>query len=162
MYLLRSTLYSLHVADVVHPDLCTCALVGREGKTHVTFDANSSKCQIPAGSKSREQREREDRVCHGFVDSINGNNATSVRRFIDDAIELRFSSPPNSPLSRFILFLPAVCPRFHQRPTPVARSNCQFSCNDLEKASFERNQLISNHSKTTYEPLPTYGCLFSL
>ena len=117
MYLLRGTLYPLHVADAADPRalLREAPLAKRKKETdrhtlcsmRTRQSAKSPRVQKLRGQREGE-RERENRVCHGPVDSINGNNATSVRRFIDDAIELRFSSPffESHPLLPFsILFL---------------------------------------------------------
>ena len=117
-----------------------------------------------AGERERErerEREKENRVCHGPIDSINGNNATSVRRFIGDAIELRFSSPffesrPSSAL--FYLVSSSIIPLLVGHLLPHARSNCQSSCNDLEKASFERSRLVESAWRRTLGHVTRYVC----
>lgn len=95
--LLRSILHPLHVSDaswILRP------VHEKERKTDV--DA-AARCELVKVPNPRGYRRRGSCARHGPVDSINGNNATSVRRFIDDAIELRRPSPPlSSPTSIWI------------------------------------------------------------
>lgn len=122
----------------MHPGscaLCTCARVHARRRGRQTWFA---RCELVKVPNPRGYRRRGSCARHGPVDSINGNNATSVRRFIDDAIELRRPLPCqylDPPISFYLCFFVRSIVRSSATNHP---SNCQSSCNNLEKASFER------------------------
>lgn len=90
-------------------------------------------------------------MCHGRVDSINGNNATSVRRFIDDAIKLRFSSSSNPPTPFSLFFL-----SFDDRPFPSSRRTSVSLEPSISLQLSKKGFLLRpKHLKTTYQLLHT-------
>ena len=154
MYLLRGTLYPLHVADAADPRalLREAPLAKRKKETdrhtlcsmRTRQSAKSPRVQKLRGQREGE-RERERESCvpwsRRFDQWEQRDVGSPLHRRRDRASFLvpffRISPSP----AVFYLVSSSIILLLVGHP-PLARSNCQSSCNDLEKASFERSRLV--------------------
>lgn len=150
MCLLRSILHPLHVSDaswILRPVHVCARAREKERKTDVVRSMRTRHVKVP---NPRGYRRRGSCARHGPVDSINGNNATSVRRFIDDAIELRRPLPVSGSthilLSMFLRTVDRALLR-HQPPLQLSI----FLQRSRKGFLWEGPRL-----ETTYEPLRSY------
>lgn len=140
--------------------VCTARRRKKGTDRHVTFDANSSKCQIPAGTEAAGlEKERNGESCVPWSRRFDQWGTTRRRFAASSTTRSSFVSHPLlSPSPPSCHSLPCFFVRSIFPPpsaTLDTRSNCQSSCNDLEKASFERNRLV----EALGNDVPTITCI---
>lgn len=128
--------------------VCTARKRKKGTDRHVTFDANSSKCQILAGTEAAGlEKERNRESCVPWSRRFD-QWGTTRRRFAASSttrssfVSHPLLSPSHHPPVTLYLVSSYVRSSLSPSATLDTRSNCQSSCNDLEKASFERNRLV--------------------